>query len=65
MNELQPGVPISRLAELRTSNPGRRPHSIIGPIAVNDAEPGDLVEVRIERATSTTLAGAQAAAVAA
>ena len=49
MNELQPGVPISRLAELRTSNPGRRPHSIIGPIAVNDAEPGDLVEIRYRR----------------
>jgi tRNA-2-methylthio-N6-dimethylallyladenosine synthase len=30
-----------------------------------DAEPGDLVEVRVERATSTTLAGAQEAVVAA
>jgi len=49
MNELQPGVPISRLAELRTSNPGRGPHSIIGPIAVKDAEPGDVVEIRYLR----------------
>ncbi len=49
MNELQPGVPISRLADLRTSNPGRGPHSIIGPIAVKDAEPGDVVEVRYQR----------------
>jgi acetamidase/formamidase len=49
MNELQPGVPISRLAELRTSNPGRGPHSIIGPIAVRDAEPGDVVEIRYQR----------------
>jgi acetamidase/formamidase len=49
MNELQPGVPISRLAELRTSNPGRGPHSIIGPIAVRDAEPGDVVEIRYRR----------------
>jgi acetamidase/formamidase len=49
MNELQPGVPISRLAELRTSNPGRGPHSIIGPIAVKDAEPGDVVEIRYQR----------------
>ncbi|HEY2543028.1 MAG TPA: TRAM domain-containing protein, partial [Gaiellaceae bacterium] len=30
-----------------------------------DAEPGDLVEVRIDRATSTTLGGAQLAVVAA
>src|SRR5208282_2421238 len=49
MNELQPGVPISRLAELRSSNPGRGPHSIIGPIAVKDAEPGDVVEIRYKR----------------
>jgi acetamidase/formamidase len=49
LNELQPGVPISRLAELRTSNPGRGPHSIIGPIAVRGAEPGDVVEIRYRR----------------
>jgi acetamidase/formamidase len=49
MNELQPGVPIARLAELRTSNPGRGPHSIIGPIAVKDAEPGDVLEIRYQR----------------
>jgi hypothetical protein len=49
MNELQPGVPISRLAQLRTSNPGRGPHSIIGPIAVRGAEPGDVAEIRYRR----------------
>jgi acetamidase/formamidase len=54
MNELQPGVPVSRLAELRTSNPGRGPHSIIGPIAVKDAEPGDVVEIRYRRLQPVT-----------
>ena len=49
LNELQPGVPVSRLAELRTTNPGRGPHSIIGPIAVKDAEPGDVIEIRYRR----------------
>ncbi len=49
LNELEPGVPISRLAELRTGNPGRGPHSIIGPIAVKDAEPGDVIEIRYKR----------------
>jgi acetamidase/formamidase len=49
LNEMQPGVPVSRLAELRTSNPGRGPHSIIGPIAVKDAEPGDVIEIRYRR----------------
>jgi acetamidase/formamidase len=54
MNELQPGVPIARLAELRTSNPGRGPHSIIGPIAVKDAEPGDVLEIRYKRLRPVT-----------
>jgi acetamidase/formamidase len=46
LNEMQPGVPVDKLAQLRTSNPGRGPHSIIGPIAVNKAEPGDVLEIR-------------------
>jgi len=49
LNQMQPGVPIDKLAELRKSNPGRGPHSIIGPIAVKDAEPGDVLEVRYKR----------------
>src|SRR5580700_2715350 len=49
LNELEPGVPIGRLAELRASNPGRGPHSIIGPIAVKGAEPGDVIEIRYKR----------------
>ena len=46
LNQMQPGVPIETLAKLRLSNPGRGPHSIIGPIYVNGAEPGDVLEVR-------------------
>ncbi len=49
LNQMQPGVPIDKLAELRKSNPGRGPHSIIGPIAVNNAEPGDVLEVRYKK----------------
>ena len=49
LNELEPGVSIGRLAELRAANPGRGPHSIIGPIAVKGAEPGDVLEVRYKR----------------
>jgi acetamidase/formamidase len=49
LNEMQPGVPVDTLAKLRVSNPGRGPHSIIGPIAVNKAEPGDVLEVRYQR----------------
>src|SRR5262249_35635861 len=49
LNQLQPGVPVDTLAALRKSNPGRGPHSIIGPIAVNKAEPGDVLEIRYQR----------------
>jgi acetamidase/formamidase len=49
LNELQPGVPIDTLARLRMDNPGKGPQSIIGPIAVNNAEPGDVLEVRHKR----------------
>jgi len=49
LNEMQPGVSVDTLAKLRVSNPGRGPHSIIGPIAVNKAEPGDVLEIRYQR----------------
>ncbi len=49
LNQMQPGVPVETLAKLRVSNPGHGPHSIIGPIYVNGAEPGDVLEVRYQR----------------
>ena len=49
LNQLQPGVPIDTLAKLRMSNPGKGPQSMIGPIAVNKAEPGDVLEIRYKR----------------
>jgi acetamidase/formamidase len=49
LNEMQPGVPVDRLAELRVANPGKGPHSIIGPIALKGAEPGDVLEIRYKK----------------
>lgn len=49
LNQLQPGVPVDKLAQMRVSNPGRGPHSIIGPIYVNDAQLGDVLEIRYKR----------------
>ena len=46
LNAMQPGVPVETLAKLRVDNPGKGPHSIIGPVAVNGAEPGDVLEIR-------------------
>jgi len=49
LNKMQPGVPIEELAKWRVENPGHGPHSIIGPVYVNGAEPGDVLEVRYKR----------------
>jgi acetamidase/formamidase len=49
LNQMQPGVPLDTLVKIRLGNPGHGPHSIIGPIYVNGAEPGDVLEVRYKR----------------
>jgi acetamidase/formamidase len=49
LNKMQPGVPIDQIAKMRVENPGKGPHSIIGPVYVNGAEPGDVLEVRYKR----------------
>ncbi|GAC1585773.1 MAG: hypothetical protein NVS3B28_08920 [Candidatus Velthaea sp.] len=46
LNRLQPGVPIEELARMRRAGQGRGVHSIVGPVAVRDARPGDLLEIR-------------------
>ena len=51
LNRMQPGVPVQQLAQWRLENPGRGPHSIIGPIGVNGARPGDMLRVRFLRLT--------------
>jgi acetamidase/formamidase len=45
LNRLQPGVPIEDLGRLRRENPGRGPHSIIGPVGVRGAQPGDMLAI--------------------
>ena len=46
LNRLQPGVTIEALGELRRAGAGRGVHSIIGPVAVAGAQPGDVLEIR-------------------
>jgi acetamidase/formamidase len=48
-DKVQPGMTIEQAVELRKMNPGGGPHSMTGPIYVNGAEPGDVLEVRILR----------------
>jgi acetamidase/formamidase len=49
LDRLQPGVTIDQLARWRRENPGKGPHSIVGPVGVRGAEPGDAIEVRYQR----------------
>lgn len=46
LNHTDPGVPVCQLAQGRLENPGRSPHSIIGPVGVRGARRGDVWEVR-------------------
>jgi len=50
-NKIQPGTTMEDIVALRKANPGGGPHSVTGPIFVNGAEPGDVMEIRILRIT--------------
>jgi acetamidase/formamidase len=47
MDQIQKGVTMEKIVELRKANPGGGPHSLTGPIFVKGAEPGDVMEIRI------------------
>jgi acetamidase/formamidase len=49
LDRIQPGVSIDDIARWRVENPGRGPHSIIGPVAVRGAAPGDTLEIQYHR----------------
>jgi acetamidase/formamidase len=49
LNRAQPGVSIDELAQMRRDNPGKGPHSIVGPVGVRDAEPGDVIAIHYQR----------------
>jgi acetamidase/formamidase len=48
-NAIQPGSTIDDIVKLRLANPGGGPHSVTGPIFVNGAEPGNVMEIRIKK----------------
>jgi len=47
LNRLQLGVTVDELAALRAECRGRGVHSIVGPVAVRGAMPGDVVQLRM------------------
>lgn len=46
-NQIVPGTTIEAITKLRTDNPERGLHTLTGPIYVKDAEPGDVLKVKI------------------
>jgi acetamidase/formamidase len=50
-NKIVPGTTMEEIVALRKANPGGGPHSLTGPIYVNGAEPGDVMEIRILKIT--------------
>src|SRR5256714_11786765 len=46
-DKIKPGTTMDEIIALRKANPGGGPHSMTGPIYVEGAEPGDVLEVRI------------------
>ncbi len=48
-NQVVPGVTIEAIKKLRTNHPGRGPHTVTGPIYVEEAMPGDVLKVHINK----------------
>jgi len=46
-DKVRPGITMDEIVALRRANPGGGPHSMTGPVFVNGAEPGDVMEIRI------------------
>jgi len=53
-NQVLPGVSIEEITRLRLAYPGRGPHTITGPIFIEEAEPGDVLKIHIERIVPRT-----------
>ncbi len=49
LNRMQPGVPVEQLARWRAETRGAGPHSIVGPVGVRSAQPGDVIAVHYQR----------------
>src|SRR5450830_1820394 len=48
-NQVVPGVTIAQIKKLRTDFPGRGPHTLTGPIYIEEAQPGDVLKVRLNK----------------
>jgi acetamidase/formamidase len=48
-NQVVPGTTIEQIKKMRTDFPGRGPHTLTGPIYIEEAQPGDVLKVTINK----------------
>src|SRR5512136_1365684 len=48
-NQVVPGATIEQIKKLRTDFPGRGPHTLTGPIYIDEAQPGDVLKVTLNK----------------
>src|SRR5712692_5614340 len=48
-NQLVPGATIDQIKKLRTDFPGRGPHTVTGPIYIEEALPGDVLKISLNK----------------
>ncbi len=62
-NQLLPGVSVEKVEKIAAEDPDRGPHTLTGPIYINDAEPGDVLAIHLDKillkpqASNNTLPG--------
>jgi len=48
-NQVVPGATIEQIKKLRTDFPGRGPHTLTGPIYIEEAQPGDVLKISLNK----------------
>ena len=48
-NQIVPGTTIEEIKKTRTDFPGRGPHTLTGPIYIEEAQPGDVLKVTLNK----------------
>ena len=48
-NQIVPGTTIEQIKKTRADFPGRGPHTLTGPIYIEEAQPGDVLKVTLNK----------------
>src|ERR1700704_5102065 len=48
-NQVVPGTTIEQIKKTRTDFPGRGPHTLTGPIYIEEAQPGDVLKITLNK----------------